>query len=84
MLRSVALVRVDVSVDLTASFIIVRRIGELGTTLTVTSNRRTLRRNTISYDLQVIFLYSMCRVWQYFSLVLGCACFKSRTGRLLL
>jgi hypothetical protein len=29
-----------------ASFIRVTRIGELGTTLAVTSNRRTLRRNT--------------------------------------
>jgi hypothetical protein len=33
--------------DLGASFIRVTRIGELGTTLAVTSNRRTLRRNTI-------------------------------------
>jgi hypothetical protein len=46
MLRRVALVRTDVSEELSASFIRVTRIGELGTTLTVTSNRRTLRRNT--------------------------------------
>jgi hypothetical protein len=46
MLRRVALVRIDVSEDLSASFIRVTRIGELGTTLAVTSNRRTLRRNT--------------------------------------
>jgi hypothetical protein len=46
MLRRVALVRTDVSEELSASFIRVTRIGELGTTLAVTSNRRTLRRNT--------------------------------------
>jgi hypothetical protein len=42
MLRRVALVRTDVSEELSASFIRVTRIGELGTTLTLTSNRRTL------------------------------------------
>jgi hypothetical protein len=42
MLRRVALVRTDVSEELRASFIRVTRIGELGTTLAVTSNRRTL------------------------------------------
>jgi hypothetical protein len=46
MLRRVALVRTDVSEELRASFIRVTRIGELGTTLAVTSSRRTLRRNT--------------------------------------
>jgi hypothetical protein len=46
MLRRVALVRADVSEELSASFIKVITIGELGTTLAVTSNRRTLRRNT--------------------------------------
>jgi hypothetical protein len=46
MLRCVALVRTDVSEELSASFIRVTRIGELGTTLAVTSNRRTLRSNT--------------------------------------
>jgi hypothetical protein len=46
MLRHVALVRTDVSEELSASFIRVTRIGELGTTLAVTSNRRMLRRNT--------------------------------------
>jgi hypothetical protein len=48
MLRSVALVRIDVSEDCSASFIRVTRIRELGTTLAVTSNRRTLLRNTIT------------------------------------
>jgi hypothetical protein len=46
MLRRVALVRTDVSEELSASFIMVTRIGELGTTQAATSNRRTLRRNT--------------------------------------
>jgi hypothetical protein len=44
MLRSVALVITDVSEDPRASFINVTRIGELGTTLAATSNRRTLRQ----------------------------------------
>jgi hypothetical protein len=46
MLRRVALVRTDVSEELSASFIRVTRVGELKTMLDVTSNRRTLRRNT--------------------------------------
>jgi hypothetical protein len=40
MLRRVAFVRTDVSEELSPSFIKVTRIGELGTTLAVTSNRR--------------------------------------------
>jgi hypothetical protein len=47
MLRHVAPVRTDVSEELSASFIRVTRMGELGTMLAVTSNRRTLRRNTL-------------------------------------
>jgi hypothetical protein len=47
MLRRVALVRTDVSEELSGSIIRVTRIGELGTTLAATSNRRTLRRNTM-------------------------------------
>jgi hypothetical protein len=43
MLQRVALVRTDVSEERSASFIRVKRIGELGTTLAVNSNRRTLR-----------------------------------------
>jgi hypothetical protein len=46
MLRRVAVEITDVSEELSASFIRVTRIGELGTTLAVTRNRRTLRRNT--------------------------------------
>jgi hypothetical protein len=45
MLRRVALVITDVSEELSPSFIRVTRIGELGTRLAVTSNRRTLRRS---------------------------------------
>jgi hypothetical protein len=43
MLRHVALVRSDVSEEFSATFIRVTRIGELGTTLAVTSNRCTFR-----------------------------------------
>jgi hypothetical protein len=43
MLRRVAVVRTDVSEELSASFIRATRIGELGM-LTLTSNRRALRR----------------------------------------
>jgi hypothetical protein len=46
MLHRVALVRTDVSEEAGASFIRVTTIGQLGTTLAVTSNRRTLQRNT--------------------------------------
>jgi hypothetical protein len=46
MLRRVALVRTDISEELSSSFIRVTRIGELGITLAVTSNRRTLRKNS--------------------------------------
>jgi hypothetical protein len=45
MLCHVALVRTDVSEELSTSFIRVTRISELGTTLAVTSNRCTLQRN---------------------------------------
>jgi hypothetical protein len=42
MLHRVALLGTYVSEELSASFIRVTRTGELGTTLAVTSNRRTL------------------------------------------
>jgi hypothetical protein len=45
MLRCVALVRTDFSEELSASIIRVTRLGELGTTLAVTSNLlRSVRR----------------------------------------
>jgi hypothetical protein len=46
MLRCVAVVRTEVLEEFSASFMTVTRIGELGTMLAVTSNRRTRRRNT--------------------------------------
>jgi hypothetical protein len=46
MLRRVAVIRTDVSKELKTSVIKVTRIGELGTTIAVTNNRLTLRRNT--------------------------------------
>jgi hypothetical protein len=55
MLRRVALVRTDVSEELSAFFIRVTRIGELGTTLAVTGNRRMLRRN-LNLRLVTLFL----------------------------
>jgi hypothetical protein len=58
MLRRVALVRTDVSEELSASFIRVTRIGELGTTLALTSNRRTLRRLGISSQRASVASYS--------------------------
>jgi hypothetical protein len=42
MLLRVALVRTDVSEELSSSIIRVTRIGEVGTTLAVTSNQRTV------------------------------------------
>jgi hypothetical protein len=53
----VALVRTDVSEELSASFIRATRIGELGTTLAVTSNLRALRRNVF-----FVFLRSVHRL----------------------
>jgi hypothetical protein len=51
MLRRVAVVRTDVSDEISASFIRVTRIGVLGTTLAVTSNRRSLR--TLSHSIVI-------------------------------
>jgi hypothetical protein len=55
MLHRVAFVRTDVSEELSTFFIRVTRIDELGKTLAVTSNRRTLRRNT------VVFLFTLMK-----------------------
>jgi hypothetical protein len=57
MLRRVALIRTNVSEELGASFIRVTRIGEIGTTLPVTSNRRTLRRNAS--------WLMLCKIWGF-------------------
>jgi hypothetical protein len=53
MLRRAALVKTDGSEELSAFFIGVSRIGEVGT-LAVTSNRRTLRRNTVPPKCQLL------------------------------
>jgi hypothetical protein len=62
MLLRVALVRTDVSEELSASFIRVTRIGEIRKILAVNSNRRTLRRNTntlgISSQITSVAIYS--------------------------
>jgi hypothetical protein len=53
MLRRVALVRIDVSEELNASFIRVTRIGELGRMLAVTSNQVSIssqRASVASYS----------------------------------
>jgi hypothetical protein len=63
MLRRVALVRTDVSVERSTSFIRVTRIGELGTTLALTSNRHTLRnigtRRNIPEDTVLHFYFCL-------------------------
>jgi hypothetical protein len=46
MLRRMAVVRSDVSEELSASIMRVTRIGELRSTLAVTNNRSTLRRKS--------------------------------------
>jgi hypothetical protein len=64
MLRRVALVRTDVSEELSASFIRVTRIDELETTLAVTNNRCTQRgpsqiiqnKNFILYTYIALFM----------------------------
>jgi hypothetical protein len=53
MLRRVALVRTDVSEELSVPVMTVTRIGEVGTTLAVTTNRRTLQRNISSQSASV-------------------------------
>jgi hypothetical protein len=58
MLRRVALVGADVSEELSTSFIRVARIGELGTTLALTSNRGTLRRIIILIIIIIITIFS--------------------------
>jgi hypothetical protein len=47
MLRRVALVRTDISEDISAYVMRMRRIGELGTTLALTSNRLMLVTATV-------------------------------------
>jgi hypothetical protein len=56
MLRRVALVRTEVSEEISVSFIRVTKIGELRTTLAKTTNQRTLRRSTKAH---FVFLRSV-------------------------
>jgi hypothetical protein len=56
MLRRVALVRTEVSEGLSASIIRVTRIGEVGTALAVTSNRRTKRAAKVSSPVLVTLM----------------------------
>jgi hypothetical protein len=60
MLRRVTFRRTDVREELSAPFIRMTRIGEIGTTLAVTSNRRALRRNTTYW------------YWYFFAACVGC------------
>jgi hypothetical protein len=53
MLRLVAHVKTDVSEELSASFIRVTRIGELGIKLALTNNRRKLRSVVLSSPIPV-------------------------------
>jgi hypothetical protein len=62
MLRSMALVRTDVSVKFSVSIINVIRIGELGTMLAVTSNRRTLWRRRHSSSVSLSVCFSVCQL----------------------
>jgi hypothetical protein len=66
MLCHVALVRTDVLEELGMSTIRVTKIGELGTTLAVTINQHTLRRNT---------KYSNCTRIRIFTAVKSCIVF---------
>jgi hypothetical protein len=50
MIHHLVLVRTDVSVEITTSIIRMTRISELGTTISLTSNRRKQRRNAIIHS----------------------------------
>jgi hypothetical protein len=55
MLRRMVLVRTDVSEERSASIIRVTGIDELGTTLALTSNRLSLRRNTATLIMEALY-----------------------------
>jgi hypothetical protein len=60
MLRRVALVRTEISGERSASNNRVARIGELGTTLAVTSNRRTINDSCHPDEGGATFLRNIC------------------------
>jgi hypothetical protein len=63
MLRRVALVRTDVSKELSAPIIKATRIGELRTKLAITSNRRTLLSNFFAgfiWQMQDYMIQTLC------------------------
>jgi hypothetical protein len=64
-LRHVSLVRTDVSEQHIASIIRVTIIGELGTTLVVTTNRSKLRRITLSNDSVRVYEVSELKETRY-------------------
>jgi hypothetical protein len=64
MLRRVAVVRTDISEEPRASFIRVTRIGELGTTLAATSNRRNLRSvRRLLLQLELFLVHRFLSPW---------------------
>jgi hypothetical protein len=63
------LVRSDVSEERTASIIRVTRIGELGATLTLASNRRKPRKNTIT---SITVLYYYIILYHFFAAYVSC------------
>jgi hypothetical protein len=79
MLRRVDLVRTDISEELSVSFIRMTRIGELGTTLAVTSNRHTLRRNTKLFLLK--YVLDLCQPILYKSDQFHLICNPVRTSQ---
>jgi hypothetical protein len=66
MIRLVALVRTDILEELSVSFIRVTRISELGTTLAVTSNRRTLRSISSQCSSVASYRFLWCYYISYF------------------
>jgi hypothetical protein len=62
MLRRVALVRIGVSEECIAYIITVTRISVLGTTLAVTSNRRTLRSITPQHNILTKRVWDKVRI----------------------
>jgi hypothetical protein len=71
MLRHVALVSTNTSEELRASIIRVTNIGELETTLAVTSNRRTLqkkyevRKEALVWNSELILVLWFYSAWIY-------------------